>query len=516
MLFSSEVRLLGWVMQLACVGGAHRSPEVGAAPVEAAEAAPVEVAQAEPVPPPEPVPDLVEVAVPREFRGMWVATVSNLDFPSRRGLSPDEAKAELEHIAETAQQRGLNALVFQVRPEGDALYASSLEPWSRFLTGEQGKDPGFDPLASIIEQAHARGIEVHAWFNPYRAAAAKGSPTAEQHVTRWAGEAVCPWDKVVWLDPGAQKVREHTLAVIDDVLTRYEIDGVHLDDYFYPYPHSDGKTAFPDQASYQAYCDGGGTLERDAWRRHNVDTMVEQIALKVAERRPDCRFGISPFGIYRPGIPEGIRGMDQVDVLHADPLAWHKQGWVDYLAPQLYWPTSKEAQRYDKLLSWWNEQVSPERPLLVGLDLMKVGKEPAWTLQEVRTQVELSRKADRTVGQIWFRASAVLTNQGGVADVLSELYASPALPPPTPGFQGPAAPPKVHLGPAGVSIEEPEPGSVRAYVLYKVEGAGPQVDRILPPATSSLALEPGTWAISAVRRGAVESLGVRFVVPSPT
>jgi uncharacterized lipoprotein YddW (UPF0748 family) len=499
MLFSSEVQVLG--MLLSCVGGSHRSPEASSAPVETAEA-PAEAAASEatPAPPLEPVPELIEVSVPREFRGVWVATVSNLDFPSRKGMAPEEAKAELAKIAEAAKQRGLNALVFQVRPEGDAFYPSTLEPWSRFLTGEQGKDPGFDPLATLLEEAHSRGIEVHAWFNPYRAAAARGSPTAEQHVTRWAADAVCPWGKVTWLDPGVEKVREHTLAVID---------------YFYPYPDPAAGSTFPDQASYQAYCDGGGTLERDAWRRQNVDVMVERIAQTVSERCPDCRFGISPFGIYRPGIPAGITGMDQVEKLHADPLAWHKQGWVDYLAPQLYWPTSKEAQRYDKLLTWWNEQVSLERPLLVGLDIMKVGKEPAWTLQEVRTQVELSRQADRTVGQIWFRASAVVNNQAGVADVLSELYASPALPPPTPRLQGPAAPPKVQVGPDGISIEESDPESVRAYVLYKVVEEGPQVERILPPVTSTVPLQPGTWALSAVRRGSVESLGVRFTMPRP-
>jgi uncharacterized lipoprotein YddW (UPF0748 family) len=465
---------------------------------------------AEPEPVPEPVPDLVPVAVPREFRGLWVATVSNLDFPSRRGLAPAEAIAELTAIVDGAHTRGFNALVFQVRPEGDALYASRLEPWSRFLTGSQGGDPGFDPLATLIELAHGRGIEVHAWFNPYRAAAARGAPTAENHVSRTCSGAVCPWGNVVWLDPGAEDVRKHTLAVIDDVLTRYDIDGVHLDDYFYPYP--DGNKAFPDADTYEAYVKGGGALSRSEWRRHNVDTMVEQIAGLVAQRRPDCRFGISPFGIYRPGQPAGIRGMDQVEALNADPLKWYQQGWVHYLAPQLYWSTQREAQRYDRLLGWWNEQVDPSRPLLVGLDATKVGKDPEWTLDELRKQVELSRAADRTAGQIWFRATPVLTDQAGLGGLVAELYASPALPPATPGFSPEPAPPKVVVEAGAVALEDPDPSSTRAFVLYGAAGEELKVDRILGPATREVPLTAGTWAISAVRRGGVESPGVRFVV----
>ena len=488
-------------------GVAAREPEV--APASVAEPEPA----AEPAPEPaEPARDLVDVAVPREFRGMWVATVSNLDFPSRRGLSAEDAQTELAAIAEGARMHGLNALVFQVRPEGDAFYASDLEPWSRFLTGTQGVDPGFDPLQTLIDEAHARGIEVHAWFNPYRAAASGGAALAENHVANRAEGAVCRWGSVLWLDPGAVDVRRHTLAVIDDVMTRYDIDGVHLDDYFYPYP--DGTRSFPDQASYAAYCDGGGTLDRSAWRRENVDTLVREIADRVTERRPDCRFGISPFGLYRPGQPEGTRGLDQYTALNADPMLWYSEGWIDYLAPQLYWSMKREGQRYDKLLSWWNERVEPERPLLVGLDVTKVGNEAEWTLDEIRTQVTLSRAADRTAGQIWFRATPILKDQAGVGALLTELYATPALPPPTPGWvETGALPPQLVVEPAGVTIVDPDPASVRAFVLYEVVDGGITPKRILVPGTNHVLLPSGTWAISAVRRGAVESRGVRFTVP---
>jgi uncharacterized lipoprotein YddW (UPF0748 family) len=462
------------------------------------------VAMPDPEPAPEAPVDAIPVAAPREFRGLWVATVSNLDFPSRRGLPPDQARAELAAIAETARLRGFNALVFQVRPEGDALYASTLEPWSRYLTGRQGEDPGFDPLAAMIEEAHARSIEVHAWFNPYRASAASGAPCVADHVSKRLADAVCPWGKVVWLDPGSPEVQEHTLSVIEDVVERYDIDGVHLDDYFYPYP--DGAKAFPDQASYQRYASAGGTLARDAWRRENVDSLVRRIAERVRGVRQDCWFGISPFGIYRPGQPAGIRGMDQVTALNADPMVWYDNGWVDYLAPQLYWSTKREAQRYDLLLDWWNEHMVPERPLLVGLDVTKVGNEAEWTLDEVRTQVTLSREADRTAGQIWFRASPVLKNQAGIGDLASELYGGPALPPPKPGFDQAPPLPALTVEADGVAIA---PADVRGYVLYDASGEAPVAVRVLPPSTERIPLEPGTWAVSAVGPGAAESDGVR-------
>jgi hypothetical protein len=206
--------------------------------------------------------------------------------------------------------------------------------------------------------------------------------------------------------------------------------------------------------------------------------------------------------------------MDQFVALNADPMLWYTQGWVDYLAPQLYWSMKREGQRYDKLLTWWNEQVEPERPLLVGLDVTKVGNEAEWTLDEVRTQVTLSRAADRTAGQIWFRATPILRNQAGVGDLLTELYASPALPPPTPGYaENEVVPPILRLSPTGLTIVDPDPSSLRALVLYEELGGQMQIKRIVAPTTTQLVLPSGTWAVSAVRRGSVESPGVRITVP---
>jgi uncharacterized lipoprotein YddW (UPF0748 family) len=459
-----------------------------------------------PAPPAPPPPDLVDVAAPREFRGLWVATVSNLDFPSRAGLSPDEARAELATLVSTARARGLNALVFQVRPEADALYASTLEPWSRFLTGHQGEDPGFDPLAELVALAHPAGLEVHAWFNPYRAAVSQRSRRCDGHVTATNPTGVCKTGTQLWLDPGDPALRAHTLAVVDDVLGRYAIDGIHLDDYFYPYPT--GSEQFPDAARFAAYTRAGGTLDRDAWRRSNVDALVEGLAAHVRDLRPDCRFGISPFGIYRPGIPAGIRGMDQVAKLHADPLHWYREGWVDYLAPQLYWTTGKAGQPFGTLVQWWGEQATSQSAMFVGLDATKVGREPTWTLDELRAQVTLAREA-HTAGQIWFRAAPVLQNQAGLGDLLAELYASPALPPASPRATTAPEPPTVESSEGGVTFVAE---GARGFGLYQGEPLA--LVRLVSPDETSVALAPGTWVVSAVGPGAAESRGLRFTVPA--
>jgi len=486
------VRLLAFVLAVACLQAAPTSTGRSMAPIEQEPA------------------DLVPVAVPREMRGMWVATVSNLDFPSRQGLPAETQQAELATLVETASSLGLNALVFQVRPEADALYASRLEPWSRFLTGRQGVDPGFDPLAYLVATAHARGLEVHAWFNPYRAATSRSAALAEGHLARRVASAVRAWGSLLWLDPGVPEIRDHALAVVGDVVDRYDVDGIHLDDYFYPYPER-GRV-FQDDASYAAYLASGGGLERDAWRRENVDLLVEGLATTVRARRPEVRFGVSPFGIYRPGFPEGMRGIDQVRSLHADPLVWYGEGWVDYLAPQLYWPTSVSPHRFEPLLGWWNEQVVPDRPLLVGLDLTKVGTDPAWTLAELRTQVALARAESTTGGQIWFRASPVLADRAGLAGLFRELYAEPALPPALPrAADSDVLPPEIEVDGTTLLVSHPDPDALRALVLYRATTEGFEAERILPAHTTSVQTVAGTWALSAVDRYGVESDGIRVV-----
>lgn len=498
----------GAVILVACgsVLGARQPPTLAAASVAEAVA---DAPAAAPTEPAEPPVDLVDVAAPREFRGLWVATVFNLDYPSRAGLSPTAGRAELARLVDTAAAAGMNALVFQVRPEGDALYASDLEPWSRYLTGKQGGNPGYDPLETLVELAHAKNMEVHAWFNPYRAAANRGDTRSPIHVSRVLPGAVRTWGRTLWLDPGFREVQDHSVRVIEDVVKRYDIDGVHIDDYFYPYP--DGARSFPDGDSYAQYLREGGSLGRSAWRRSNVDTLVQRIHDTVEEHCEDCRMGISPFGIYRPGTPAGARGLDQVAALNADPLLWYRESWADYLAPQLYWSTKKSGQRYGMLLDWWDAQVAPERPLLVGLDATKVGSTPEWSLDEYRTQVRLARAAPSTLGQIWFRAKPVMTNQAGLRDLLmNELYTMPALPPPMPGLAQPAAPEVV---PSGATVTLVGRGEVRGYAVYRGEAL--VFDRLLPPHATEVELEPGVWAVSQVAPGAMESRAVRFTIPDP-
>jgi len=279
------------------------------------------------------------VTAPREFRGAWVASVANIDWPSRPGLAAEAQRAEITRIVERARDIGLNALIVQVRPAADALYESALEPWSEYLTGEQGKSPGYDPLAFWIAEAHRRGIELHAWFNPYRARHSSArSALAANHVANTAPQIVKSYGDVMWMDPGEAQASQRTVDVIADVTRRYDVDGIHIDDYFYPYPvAADGaELAFPDDPSWQAYVLAGGTLARDDWRRRNVDALVERIHAAVHREKPGVRFGVSPFGIGKPQArPPGVAGFSQYDKIYADVELWLARGWLDYLAPQL-------------------------------------------------------------------------------------------------------------------------------------------------------------------------------------
>lgn len=461
-----------------------------------------------------PQQDLVEVAHVREFRAVWVATVSNINFPGAQAVDPAGQTAELAAILDATAAAGFNAVVFQVRPEGDALYASTLEPWSRYLTGKQGQDPGYDPLTTAIELAHARGLELHAWFNPYRAKASKGSQAAANHMAEVYPQYAYVYEPALWMDPGAAPVQDRLDAVIADVVTRYDVDGIHFDDYFYPYPNGE---PFPDGATYQAYLDGGGRLGKDDWRRDNVNRMVARVYTTVTSIDPAVRFGISPFGIYRPGMPPGIQGLDQYAEIYADPLQWMQAGTVDYLAPQLYWPSSQAPQAYGALIGWWSGISTGGRHIFAGNYLSKLGSGGAWTLDEFRTQVTLSRSfaAQGSRGNIFFHVGPIVANQENVANVLrTEFYATPALTPPI-AAQAAAvvSPPEVTLVGASAELSHADPAGLRAWVVYRPEASDWVLDRIVPVAQASIPLASGTWAISAAGRHGVESAGVRVIVP---
>lgn len=371
-------------------------------------------------------PDCTPPDVPREFRGVWIATVGNMDWPSRPGLPTDSAKLELTQLLDAAVAMGLNAVMFQVRPAGDAMYASKLEPWSEYLTGRQGQAPHplWDPLAFAIREAHARGLELHAWFNPYRAKdpSAKG-PIAAAHFSREYPGYAKRYGAFTWFDPGEPVVRQHTVRVILDVLRRYDVDGIHLDDYFYPYPvqRAQRDVPFPDAASYRKYRSAGGHLAVEDWRRENVNRLVDTLRGEIAKVKPWVKFGISPFGIWRPGDPATVTGFDAYARIFADARAWLRRGWVDYLAPQLYWSVEQDGQRFPDLLRWWLSQNDSSRAVWPGLADYKIkdGAVP-WPAQEILRQVDTVRAIAGADGAVHFQMRALVEDHDGVGTALSQ------------------------------------------------------------------------------------------------
>lgn len=378
----------------------------------------------------------------REFRGVWVATVGNIDWPSSPTLTTSEQKAEIIRVLDLAKQLNLNAIIFQVRPQCDAFYDSAIEPWSEFLTGQMGKAPRpyYDPLEFAVAEAHARGVQLHAWFNPFRALdpSAKNSPSPN-HISRRRPDLVKTYGSYLWLDPGKKEVQDYSLSVIMDVVKRYDIDGVHLDDYFYPYPKKDasGKVMqFPDESSWHKYVvASGGKLSRDDWRRQNVNEFVRRVSRSIKEVKPLVQFGISPFGIWQPNYPPGIfTGLNAYEKLYADSRKWLREGWIDYLSPQLYWPIKQTQQSYITLLDWWISQNIMNRHLWPGNAVNGVYSGAALPMDELVNQIEATRlRLTSSSGNIHFSMRSFLNDRNGINNVLkSGVYAQPALIPATP------------------------------------------------------------------------------------
>lgn len=374
---------------------------------------------------------------PREFRAVWVATVSNIDWPSRPGLSSAQQQAEIIAILERAKEIKLNAIILQVRPSADAIYPSALEPWSEYLTGEQDSapQPWYDPLQFWIEQAHLRSLELHAWFNPYRAKTAiSKSNLSAKHLSNRVPSAVKKYGELRWMDPSSNEAANQTLQVISDVVRRYDIDGVHIDDYFYPYPiknEVEQELDFPDDENWLLYVNGGGLLSRTDWRRQHVNHLVEKIAYRIRQEKSWVKFGISPFGIGKPSLrPSGIVGFSQYDKLYADVELWLAQGWLDYLAPQLYWPIAQSAQAFRVLNAYWMQQNSQGRHVWPGLYTSRLDhSDKSWDSEEILNQVQATREQANS-GHIHFSMAALLQNRRQIADRLrGDSYATPALVP---------------------------------------------------------------------------------------
>lgn len=364
------------------------------------------------------------MAFGEDFRGAWVASVFNINFPSEPGLSAETQKAQIIRTLDTAKRCGLNALMVQVRPESDALYMSNIEPWSRYLTGTQGQSPGYDPLTFTIAEGSKRGIAIHAWLNPYRGGANISQARTANHVSKRFPQYAYRVGNVLWMDPGAPQVQDHILTVVRDLLQRYNLAGIHFDDYFYPYPTDSGQVyPFPDDATFAAYRARGGALSKADWRRDNVNTLIRRTGQLVHAVKPGAKFGVSPFGIYRKGVPATVKaGVDQYEQLYSDPVKWMREGWIDYLAPQLYWKDNGP-QSFTALLRWWRGPEANPRgvPIWPGIAVDRLTSH-SWPSGEIADQLRIERSIGprNKGGFILWNIKAIQQNTKGVAAVVAK------------------------------------------------------------------------------------------------
>lgn len=476
-------------------------------------------------------------AVPREFRAAWIVTVGNGDWPSKPGLSTWQQQQELLAILNRAKELGLNAVVLQVRPGADAFYASRYEPWSHYLTGRQGRapDPYYDPLRFAVEAAHERGLELHAWFNPFRAIYPKDSVGgARTSVVHRRPDLVRRYGPYYWMDPGLAEVRKRAVRAIMDVVTRYDVDGVHIDDYFYPYQERapDGRVLeFPDQRTYRAYRKHGGRLDKDDWRRHNVDLFIKDFYASVKRAKPWVKVGISPFGIWRPGNPPEVHGMDAYTEIYADSRRWLREGWLDYVAPQLYWRSDAPQQPYVPLLDWWVGQNVKHRHVWPGLYTGHVAMTGAaeWPAAEILHEIDLTRAEEGATGNIHFPMKTLLGDPDSLGTLLAAKYAEPALIPASPWLDAvPPARPKISVvrdSATGDRVLRLTPvgeqkiwhWTVRTHVGdgWKVEVLPGWMRKHILAAPDSAGVGPDLVYVTAVDRVGNESKGVSAPVPLP-
>lgn len=366
----------------------------------------------------------------REFRGAWIQAV-NGQF---RGMPALAMQQMLVRQLDALQEAGINAIIFQVRPEADALYASTLEPWSRFLTGQQGQAPlpVWDPMQFMIEECHKRCMEFHAWVNPYRAKTSASTELAPGHVYYLHPEWFLEYGGQLFFDPALPESRRHILMVVSDIVSRYDVDGIHMDDYFYPYPKPG--LQFPDDESFARY--GRGFDSRADWRRSNVNTLIRELHEKIRSIKPWVKFGVSPFGIYRNEASDPLgsrtRGLQNYDDLYADVLLWAREGWIDYNIPQVYWEIGHPAADYDTLVRWWARN-SGNRPLFIGQSVentVRHADPQNPSLNQLPRKMALQRAFQTIGGSCQWYAGAVVDNVGRYADALkAEYYKYPALPP---------------------------------------------------------------------------------------
>lgn len=368
-----------------------------------------------------------------EFRAAWVATVGNINWPSKPGLSSKDQQEEAIKLLDYLKDHHFNAVIFQVRPMADALYKSDLEPWSYFLTGAQGKapDPFYDPLQFWTDAAHERGLELHVWLNPYRAYHPAGKEISDLSIVKTNPELVIKLKQgYYWMDPSRKETQDRTAAVVKDLVKRYDIDGVHLDDYFYPYAEYNEGADFPDDNSWKTYQAGGGKLSRGDWRRESVNTLIERLYKEIKAEKKYVKFGVSPFGIWRPGYPASISGYDQYAQLYADAKLWLNKGWLDYFTPQLYWRINDMPHSFPVLLGWWSQENTQHRHLWPG---MNIGDTSAKGVNETLSQVMITRgMLPESMGAVHWSISSLTRNKNMSKALLDGPYQKDALVPASP------------------------------------------------------------------------------------
>ncbi len=411
--------------------------------------------------------------IPREFRAAWIASVANINWPSKPGLTTAEQKQEALQLLDYLKTNNFNAVILQVRPQADALYKSNYEPWSYFLTGKQNQapQPFYDPLQFWIDEAHERGMELHAWLNPYRAHHTSSKDISNESIVRKNPEMVYRLKEgFYWMDPSKKETQDLTTKVVMDIVNRYDVDGIHFDDYFYPYPSYNGDSDFPDEKSYQQYINSNGMLSKGDWRRASVNNLIERVYKEIKTSKSHVKFGISPFGIWRPGFPASIKGFDQYEKLYADAKLWLNKGWIDYFTPQLYWPTSKTEQSFPVLLSWWQEENTFQRHLWPGININtdKYGRSDN---AEIEQEIEFGRKLiPKSNGVVHWNIS-MLTKNPSLTKTLNEgPYKTTALVPASKWLDSiPPANPTTTVKKIGAAVElnwNPKENDVFQYILY--------------------------------------------------